>query len=137
MTPGAVWATPPSGARKPGAWASWALAASSLFFLVAAAPGTAQEAATEPETHPTAALVVLAYHPYPDDADPLGVPYVTQGDRSWDYFRVTYAHLDQEQDGFDFPSLVVDGTELVEGVEGFLKNREVPRWQERSAVAPS
>ncbi len=63
-------------------------------------------------------LVPIAYHPYPDDADPLGVPYWVQGDQAWGYFQGAYARLDQDRDGFDFPSLVVDGVNLVEGVIG-------------------
>ncbi len=84
------------------------------------------------------ALVPLAYHPYPDDADPLGVPYWVQGDQSWGYFQGAYARLDQDRDGFDFPSLVTDGINLLEGVAAGDHESTLAAyrgaWQERRAV---
>ncbi len=84
-------------------------------------------------------LVPIAYHPHPDDADPLGVPYWVQGDQSWDYFQGAYARLDTQRDGFAFPSLVVDGIDLVEGLPGgdgastLAAYREA--WSARASVA--
>ncbi|MFA5862688.1 MAG: hypothetical protein WDA16_13440 [Candidatus Thermoplasmatota archaeon] len=63
-------------------------------------------------------LVPISYHPYPDSADPLGVPVVTSGNRSWGYFETYYGFYDTDRNGFDFPSLVADGVKFVEGAPG-------------------
>lgn len=63
-------------------------------------------------------LVPLAYHPYPDSADPLGVPAFTYGNNSWGYFETHYSFYDEDRNGFDFPSMVVDGVEFIEGAPG-------------------
>lgn len=85
-------------------------------------------------------IVPIAYHPFPDDADPLGVPYYSVGDRQWDYFVGTYSFHDQERDGFDFPSLVVDGSTLVEGTNGGTYESTLEAYREafdaRTALEP-
>lgn len=64
------------------------------------------------------ALVPLSYHPYPDDADPLGVPYWRVGENAWGYFESYYSIYDEDKNGFDFPSVVLDGVDLIEGAPG-------------------
>lgn len=63
-------------------------------------------------------LVPLAYHPYPDAADPLGLPSVNVGGTTLGYFETHYAFYDAEHDGFDFPSVVVDGVDFLGGAPG-------------------
>lgn len=71
-----------------------------------------------PAQAPQSALVPLAYHPYPDAADPLGIPYWRVGENAWGYFESYYSFRDEDKNGFDFPSVVLDGVELIEGAPG-------------------
>lgn len=85
-----------------------------LFASLLAPAGPAQA----PAAHPDAELVPLAYHPYPDASDPFGVPAFHRGGDSYDYFSVRYAEYDKDRNGFDFPSFLADGLNLLEGAPG-------------------
>lgn len=57
-------------------------------------------------------LTLLVHHPYPDESDPFGFPW----QQGVGYYRWQYGHLDVENDGFDFPHMVMDGVVPVEGL---------------------
>ncbi len=61
---------------------------------------------------PGPGVAVMVHHPYPDDADPFGFDFAAGRDAFVSRFR----HLDENGDGFDFPSVVFDGVDLVESI---------------------
>lgn len=111
------------------------LAATLLLGLTAAPATTAQAIQAGPS------LTVLAHHAHPDDADPLGFPYPPESEV--DYFNWRYRHLDADRDGFDFPSAVVDGVLLVEGLPDssapFVSTRDgyEAAFQQRVGLEPA
>ncbi len=86
-----------------------------LLLLIAAlvapvTPGAAQVPQPGPE------VVVLVYHPYPDDADPLGFPYGPDCSRACDAFVVRHGGKAPFTDGIAFPGFAADGVILQEGL---------------------
>lgn len=80
-------------------------------------------------------MSLLIHHPYPDASDPFGVPFSGGAD----LYRWRYNHLDVEQDGFDFPHMVMDGAIVIEGLPSgapYLATNEAYRnaYDERSAI---
>ncbi|HLF17038.1 MAG TPA: hypothetical protein VI796_06385 [Candidatus Thermoplasmatota archaeon] len=89
-------------------------AAAALAILVAAtATSVALPAAAEPTAATGPDLTVLIYHPYPDDADPLGFGFPAGGQR--DAFWARYGSQ-APGTAFPYPYTVVDGLHAVAGI---------------------
>lgn len=56
-------------------------------------------------------VAILVHHPTPDDADPLGVSL-----EGADSFMQRFSRFDEDNNGFDFPTLVADGQMIQEGL---------------------
>lgn len=101
---------------RPASWDDWMRRAPSVLLLLALWGGAAAVGATAQPSLPEApgpGLAVVVHHPFPDAADPLGFPWPDEGGSgAW---TTRMRHLDAAGDGFDYPTLVVDGTLLLEG----------------------
>lgn len=89
----------------------WAIAV----LLLLAAPAAAQSVEPGPE------VVMLVHHPYPDDADILGVPFrgcQENGTRLCDAFATRHGGREVFQDGFAYPGFVADGRIAMDGLPG-------------------
>ncbi len=60
--------------------------------------------------------MVLVYHPYPDDADPLGFAFGADCSRACDGFVVRHGGSEPFRDGIAFPGFVADGVISMEGL---------------------
>lgn len=79
--------------------------------ILVLAPVAAQEPVAGPD------IVVLVYHPFPDPADPLGVPFAGNCSRPCDPFITRHGGLEPFRDGVAFPGFVADGVVRDEGLE--------------------
>ncbi len=78
--------------------------------LLLVAPVAAQVPQPGPE------VVVLVYHPYPDDADILGFPYGPDCSRACDAFVMRHGGTSLFADGIAFPGFAADGVIFKEGL---------------------
>ncbi len=72
--------------------------------LILIVPGVLAQA---PQSGPD--VVMLVHHPYPDDADILGVPFGEDCSRACDAFVVRHGSNPTFRDGIDFPGFIADG----------------------------
>ncbi len=61
------------------------------------------------QTQPGPDVVMLVHHPFPDDADILGVPFGEDCSRACDAFAIRHGGNPTFRDGIDFPGFIADG----------------------------
>lgn len=99
-----------------GRWLAWIFAASLLFVpLVAPQPG-GQGDPVEPNARAGPDVVIVVHHPFPDDADPLGIPFGADCRISCDAFVVRHGATEPFRDGIAFPGFIVDGLVSMESL---------------------
>lgn len=83
-----------------------------LLALLLVAPASAQDAGAEAGPD----VVLLVHHPFPDDADPLGVPFGPDCDRACDAFVERHGAKRPFDDGIAFPGFIADGRIAMESL---------------------